>query len=118
MATCNIVNMIAAGQIDVGISGGAETFSDFPIRYNRTVGAAWWSFSFDPSPDCATAHLQVRESIINLQKAKMIDKVKLHANIAYNLYRFEMPGVLEYTTGESMGSSGDRLAAAFGVTRE
>ncbi len=29
----------------------------------------------------------------------------------------ELPAVAEFSTGETMGHSGDRLAAAFGVTR-
>ena len=53
-----------------------------------------------------------------MQKSNMMEKAQLGAKIAANLLDFEVPGVLEYTTNESMGSSGDRLAAAFGITRE
>lgn len=30
----------------------------------------------------------------------------------------QLPAVAEFSTGETMGHSGDRLAAAFGVTRK
>uniref|UniRef100_A0AC34QJC4 Trifunctional enzyme beta subunit n=2 Tax=Panagrolaimus sp. JU765 TaxID=591449 RepID=A0AC34QJC4_9BILA len=37
--------------------------------------------------------------------------------IATNIMKPELPGIAEYTSGETMGHSGDRLAAAFGVSR-
>ncbi|VDM84724.1 unnamed protein product, partial [Strongylus vulgaris] len=37
--------------------------------------------------------------------------------IAMNMFTPELPAVAEFSTGETMGHSGDRLAAAFNVSR-
>uniref|UniRef100_A0A915CY20 acetyl-CoA C-acyltransferase n=1 Tax=Ditylenchus dipsaci TaxID=166011 RepID=A0A915CY20_9BILA len=80
-----------------GIAGGVELLSDFPIRYNR----------------------KVRSAMIDLQKAKTFgDRLSLASTIAKNILSPELPAVAEYTTNEVMGTSGDRLAAAFGVSRK
>lgn len=56
--------------------------------------------------------------MIDLSKAKTIQqKMTAAKNIVSNLFSPDLPSVSEYTTGEKMGTSGDRLAAAFGVTR-
>jgi len=97
LSVSNIVSMISIGTIELGIAGGVELLSDFPIRYNR----------------------KVRASLIDLQKAKTIgEKLSLGQTIILNMLSPELPGVTEYTTGETMGTSGDRLAAAFGVSRQ
>uniref|UniRef100_A0A915D0E4 acetyl-CoA C-acyltransferase n=1 Tax=Ditylenchus dipsaci TaxID=166011 RepID=A0A915D0E4_9BILA len=93
----NIVNMIETGYCKAGIAGGVELLSDFPIRYNR----------------------KVRSAMIDLQKAKTFgDRLSLASTIAKNILSPELPAVAEYTTNEVMGTSGDRLAAAFGVSRK
>lgn len=57
--------------------------------------------------------------MLALQKAKSFgDKVNLGVTIVKNLLNPELPAVAEYTSGETMGHSGDRLAAAFNVSRE
>uniref|UniRef100_A0A914HDF2 acetyl-CoA C-acyltransferase n=1 Tax=Globodera rostochiensis TaxID=31243 RepID=A0A914HDF2_GLORO len=92
----NISQMIANGYLKAGIAGGVELLSDFPIRYNR----------------------KVRLSLIDLQKAKSFgDKFKHLKTVATNWFSPELPAVSEFTTGEVMGNSGDRLAAAFCVSR-
>ncbi|OZC09595.1 acetyl-CoA C-acetyltransferase [Onchocerca flexuosa] len=48
---------------------------------------------------------------------KLSDKLTAVKDIAANFFSPELPAVAEFTTGETMGHSGDRLAAAFGVSR-
>lgn len=56
--------------------------------------------------------------MLSLDKAKKLsDKLMEVRNIAVNIFSPELPIVAEFTTGETMGKSGDRLAAAFGVSR-
>lgn len=55
----------------------------------------------------------------DLTRAKAIpEKLSLGATLAKNLLAPELPAISEFTTGETMGHSGDRLAAAFGVSRK
>lgn len=62
--------------------------------------------------------VQVRSSLIDLQKAKTFnDKLQLGKTIVTHVFTPDLPAVTEYTTGETMGASADRLAAAFSVSR-
>ena len=47
-----------------------------------------------------------------------MDKLKVGIDIFKNYFTPELPAVAEFTSGETMGKSGDRLAAAFGVSRK
>jgi acetyl-CoA acyltransferase len=54
----------------------------------------------------------------DLSRAKAIpQKLQLGSTLAMNLFNPELPAISEFTSGETMGHSGDRLAAAFGVSR-
>ena len=90
------MGLLSTGYCEAGIAGGVEFLSDVPIRYNRKTRAA----------------------MLALQKAKAVpEKLKLGQTIVTNLLSPELPGIAEFTSGETMGHSGDRLAAAFGVSR-
>lgn len=96
VAITNLITMMNNGNIQVGIAGGVEFLSDVPIRYNR----------------------KARLAMLSLQKAKKpLDKLKVGADILKNFFTPELPAIAEFTSGETMGKSGDRLAAAFGVSR-
>ncbi|VDK70237.1 unnamed protein product [Litomosoides sigmodontis] len=96
VAITDVMNMIAIGYCNAGIAGGVELLSDVPIRYNR----------------------KARSAMLSLDRAKKFsDKLTAVTNIAVNFFSPELPSVTEFTTGETMGHSGDRLAAAFGVSR-
>uniref|UniRef100_A0A8R1Y1X7 acetyl-CoA C-acyltransferase n=1 Tax=Onchocerca volvulus TaxID=6282 RepID=A0A8R1Y1X7_ONCVO len=96
VAITDIMNMLATGYCNAGIAGGVELLSDVPIRYNR----------------------KARSAMLSLDRAKKLsDKLTAVKDIAANFFFPELPAVAEYTTGETMGHSGDRLAAAFGVSR-
>lgn len=89
---------ILSGQADIVIAGGTETCSDVPIRFTRNV----------------------RKRLMQVPKAS-----KKGAGAMLGLLKGlklgdlapEAPAIANYTTGEVMGHSSDRLAAKFGVSR-
>ncbi|CAF0779589.1 unnamed protein product [Brachionus calyciflorus] len=91
------IGQILSGQSEVVIAGGVETMSDVPIRLSR----------------------QMRKLLLTMNKAKSVpDRLGLLAKIPSSKpLSPELPAVAEFSTNETMGHSGDRLAAAFGVTR-
>lgn len=101
MAVCTAAEKILAGQADVVIAGGAETFSDVPIRLNR----------------------RLRQKLIQMPKAMKKGKLAglqhlFKGNIISDIVGIETPAIANYTTGEVMGVSSDRLSAKFDVSRD
>ena len=90
--------MLTSGECEVVIAGGVETMSDVPIRYNR----------------------QTRKALLDLNKAKTLGQRLglLSRLLSSNPLMPELPAVAEFSTNEVMGHSGDRLAAAFNVSRQ
>lgn len=87
---------ISAGMCDVAIAGGVELLSDVPIRYNR----------------------KMRKLMLSANKAKTgMQRLSLLSQLRPSHFAPELPAIAEYSTGEVMGHSGDRLAAAFNVSR-
>lgn len=71
--------------------------SDVPIRINR----------------------KLRKLLLDLNKAKSAgQRLGLLAKLRPSYLGLELPAVSEFSTGEVMGHSGDRLAAAFKVSRQ
>lgn len=101
MAVCTAAEKILANQASVIIAGGVETFSDVPIRLSR----------------------RLRQKLIQLPKAMKKGKLKAlkhmtKGSLINDLINIETPAIANYTTGEVMGVSSDRLSAKFGVSRE
>mmetsp|Transcript_5316 Transcript_5316/g.8333 ORF Transcript_5316/g.8333 Transcript_5316/m.8333 type:complete len:439 (+) Transcript_5316:113-1429(+) len=97
-AICNAAEKIMAGTAEVAVAGGVEFFSDVPIRYARPVRERLMG--------AAKAMKKGPAGILGLLKGlKMKDLAP------------EAPAIKNYTTGEVMGHSSDRLAARFGVSR-
>lgn len=95
-AITTAMGQIALGTIDTAIAGGVEFLSDIPIRLSR----------------------KLRKLMLSANKAKTLgQKLGLLAQFRPSLLSPEFPAVAEFTTGETMGHSGDRLAASFGVSR-
>jgi len=91
------IGMIAAGVYDVIVAGGVETMSDVPIRHSR----------------------KMRSLMLRANKAKTpLQKLSLLASFRPDFLVPELPGVAEFTSGETMGKSADRLSAAFAVSRQ
>jgi acetyl-CoA acyltransferase len=92
---------IQTGHADVVIAGGVETFSDVPIRLSR----------------------KVRQKLITMPKAMKkggpIGAVRhMLKGLSLKDLALETPAIANYTTGEIMGVSSDKLSAKFGVSRE
>ena len=91
------VDLIRGGIADVVIAGGTETLSDPPIRVKRSV----------------------RKRLFKAQKAKSpADYLKLLRGLSPSDVLPEAPSIAEFSTGEVMGESADKIAAMFGVSRE
>jgi acetyl-CoA acyltransferase len=92
---------IQSGHADVVIAGGVETFSDVPIRWSRPI----------------------RQKLITLNKAMKkggtIGAVRhMLKGLKLKDLAPETPAIANYTTGEVMGVSSDKLSAKFGVSRQ
>lgn len=100
-AICAGAEKILSGRASVILAGGAETFSDVPIRLTRPL----------------------RQRLITLpkimKKGGPLGAVRhIWGAGPKNLFALETPAIANYTTGEVMGVSSDRLSAKFGVSRE
>lgn len=106
-AICAAADKIRSGHASAVLAGGVETFSDVPIRLTRPM----------------------RQKLITLPKAMKkggaIGAVRHLLGGAggaglkmKDVLSLETPAIANYTTGEVMGVSSDRLSAKFGVGRE
>lgn len=89
---------IMSGQADIIVAGGVETFSDVPIRFSKPIRQRLLA-STKIKKGGPAAYLSL------LKGLKLSDLAP------------EAPAIANYTTGEVMGNSSDRLAAKFGVSR-
>ncbi|EDQ87974.1 uncharacterized protein MONBRDRAFT_26653 [Monosiga brevicollis MX1] len=96
-AIASCIGLLNSGAADICIAGGAETMSDVPIRFSPGLRKAMLASRKVKSP---AGYLQL------LSKLKAKDLAP------------EAPAIAEFSSGETMGQSADRLAARFGVTRE
>jgi len=91
------VDLIRGGLADTIIAGGTETMSDPPIRVKRSV----------------------RKRLFEARKAKGPgDYLDLVKGLGPADLVPEAPSIAEFSTGEVMGESADKLAAMFGVSRD
>jgi len=88
---------IQTGDAEVAIAAGAETLSDAPIRYRRSV----------------------RKRLIAAQRARGPgDYLKLLKGLRPTDLLPEPVALAEFSTGEIMGENCERLAKRLGITRE
>ena len=88
---------IQSGDAEVAIAAGAETLSDAPIRYRRSV----------------------RKRLIASQKARGPgDYLKLLKGLGPTDLLPEPVALAEFSTGEVMGENCERLAKRYGITRQ
>lgn len=95
-AITSAMGLIATNQAEAVIAGGVEFMSDVPIRVSRGM----------------------RKKLMDLNRAKTLGA---RASLMFGALRhlsLELPAVAEFSTGETMGHSGDRLAAAFEISRK
>ncbi|XP_004517675.1 trifunctional enzyme subunit beta, mitochondrial [Ceratitis capitata] len=91
------IGLLATNTYDVIVAGGVEFMSDVPIRHSR----------------------KMRSLLLKANRAKTpAQKLALIATLRPNFFVPELPAVAEFSSGETMGHSADRLAAAFKVSRK
>lgn len=82
------IGLINSGVYDVIVCGGVEFMSDIPIRHSR----------------------KMRNLMLKANKAKTPgQKLSLLASIRPDFFIPELPAVAEFSSGETMGHSADRL---------
>ncbi len=96
-AIADAVAMLQTGQAEVVIAGGVEVLSDVPIGFKKEVRQKFFEARKYKNP------LEYRKFVQGLAAADMLPQA---------------PAIAEFTTEETMGKSADKLAAAFGVSRE
>ncbi|KAF5275028.1 hypothetical protein FQA39_LY06965 [Lamprigera yunnana] len=91
------IGLIVAGVYDTIVAGGVEFMSDVPIRLNR----------------------KMRSLLLRANKAKSLQqRLQLMFTLRPDYFIPDLPSVSEFSSGETMGHSADRLAASFGATRK
>jgi acetyl-CoA acyltransferase len=97
IALTTAADSIGRGQINAAIVGGVEVMSDIPIRFRK----------------------KFRQKLLETQKYKSpTDWVKFFKGLGPSDLLPEIPSISEFSTGETMGQSCDKMAAKYGVKRE
>ena len=91
------MDLIRTGQADIVIAGGVESLSDAPPQFDKDMRKRLYETQKYKNP------LEYRKFLQGLSPSDLLPKA---------------PAVAEYSTGEVMGESADKLAAMFGVSRE
>uniref|UniRef100_A0A6G1S4N8 acetyl-CoA C-acyltransferase n=1 Tax=Aceria tosichella TaxID=561515 RepID=A0A6G1S4N8_9ACAR len=95
-AITTAMSHIGQGVYDSVVCGGVETMSDVPIRISRPA----------------------RQLALKMNKARGFSQMaKYLAEIRGKHLSLDLPAVAEFTSGETMGHSADRLTQSFGITR-
>ncbi|HYH96749.1 acetyl-CoA C-acyltransferase FadI [Hyalangium sp.] len=96
-AMTTAANAIAVGESDVVIAGGTESMSDAPIFTSRPLAHALVA---------ASKARSLPEKLKPFQKLKAKDLLPVP------------PAIAEYSTGQSMGESAEKMAKENGISRE
>ncbi len=91
------INSILLGHADVVLAGGVEVLSDVPVGFRKEVRKKFFESRKYKSP------LEFRKFLQGVKPSDLFPVA---------------PAIAEFTTEEVMGESADKLAAAFGVSRE
>ncbi|KAG5672898.1 hypothetical protein PVAND_002986 [Polypedilum vanderplanki] len=96
-AITTAMGLIATGTYESIVCGGVEFMSDVPIRHSR----------------------KMRSLMLKANKAKTLgQRLSLLSTFRPSFLIPELPAVAEFSSGETMGHSADRLASAFSVSRK
>lgn len=96
-AITSAMELIRSGQADIVLAGGTETMSDIPIRLRKNM----------------------RQKLLEARKYKSpADWLKFFKGLRPSDFLPEIPSISEFSTGETMGESCDRMAAHFGISRK
>jgi acetyl-CoA acetyltransferase family protein len=96
-AVADAALLLHAGQAEVVLAGGVEVLSDVPIGFKKNVRRRFFESRKYKTP------LEYRKFLQGLKPSDLLPQA---------------PAIAEFSTGETMGESADKLAAAFGVSRE
>ena len=97
MALTTAMDTIKAGSANAAIVGGTEVMSDIPIRFRK----------------------KFRQKLLETQKYKSpTDYLKFFKNLKPSDLLPEIPSISEFSTGETMGESCDKMAAKYDISRE
>ncbi len=97
LSLTSAVEQIRSGKVGIAVAGGVETMSDVPIRFPRSF----------------------RKKLLAAQKARSIgDYLSFLFSLRPSDLFPDAPSITEYSTGETMGESCDKMAAKYGVGRE
>lgn len=90
------MELIRSGQAKMIIAGGTETMSDIPVRFKK----------------------KFRQKVLDARKYKSpLQFLGFIKGLGFKDFLPELPAIAEFSTGETMGKSADRMAARFGVSR-
>ncbi|WP_375750838.1 acetyl-CoA C-acyltransferase FadI [Vibrio sp. HN007] len=93
----NVTESIMAGNIDIGIAGGADSTSVLPITVSKKLAS----------------------SLLALSKAKTLgQKLKIARKLSLKDLAPVPPAVAEYSTGLTMGQTAEQMAKSYGITRQ
>ena len=96
-AITSAIELIKSGQAKIVLAGGTETMSDIPIRLRKNM----------------------RQKLLEARKYKSPgDWLKFFKGLSLSDFLPEIPSISEFSTGETMGESCDRMAAHFGISRK
>lgn len=96
-AVASGADLIRTGQAKIILAGGTETMSDIPVRFKK----------------------KFRQKVLEARKYKSpIDFLRFFKGLGVKDFLPELPAIAEFSTGEVMGESADRMSARFGVSRE
>lgn len=96
VAATTLVDQIHLGRVDVAIAGGAESFSDPPIRLSKSL----------------------RQALVKMQKVKGAKGwLDILSELSPEDIIPDIPSAAEFSTGLTMGESCERFAKRVGVSR-
>lgn len=97
IALTTAADSIRHGQINAAVVGGVEIMSDIPIRFRK----------------------KFRQKLLETQKYKSpADWLKFFKGLSPSDLLPEIPSISEFSTGETMGESCDKMAAKYGIGRK
>lgn len=97
IAATTAVNAIQSGRIQAAVVGGTEVMSDIPIRFRK----------------------RFRQKLLETQKYKSAsDWLSFLKGLKPSDILPEIPSISEFSTGETMGKSCDKMAAKYDVERQ
>lgn len=97
VAITTAMGQLNMGAYDIAVCGGVETMSDVPIRLSRPA----------------------RQLALEMNKLKsMGQRLAQLTKLSAKHLSLDLPAVAEFTSGETMGHSADRLTQSFQISRK